>query len=163
MTDRDEEHTNGPPVDDASIDETRHLDHGQPGTDGSAGYVEPHERTGAGPGDRYLIGETLGEGGMAVVYRATDVQLQRQVAVKRLRTEYAAQTDIRQRFFAEAEILVRGIRDYSHHIVIDLEDFFDGNWEFLNASPLSPRCGQPLASDGSVAVAREIVGFLEGQ
>jgi serine/threonine protein kinase len=42
---------------------------------------------------------------MAIVQQATDVQLQRLVAVKRLRPEYAAQGDIRQRFFAEAEIL----------------------------------------------------------
>ena len=85
MADRNDQHNDRAPTDDSSFD------------------VEPHER--AGSGDRYLIGETLGEGGMAVVYRATDVQLQRSVALKRLRTEYAAQSDIRQRFFAEAEIL----------------------------------------------------------
>ena len=42
---------------------------------------------------------------MAVVYHATDIELRRPVAVKRLRTEYAVQKEIRQRFFAEAEIL----------------------------------------------------------
>jgi serine/threonine protein kinase len=105
MTDKKRELHSPSLPNDETIDETRYLDR-----DGSGGreadeYVEPHERTGSSPGDRYLIGETLGEGGMAIVYRATDVQLQRSVAVKRLRSEYAAQADIRQRFFAEAEIL----------------------------------------------------------
>ena len=84
---------------------TKFLDRDPSGDQRSSDYVEPHERTDSSSGDRYLIGETLGEGGMAVVQKATDVQLQRPVAVKRLRPEYAAQGDIRQRFFAEAEIL----------------------------------------------------------
>jgi serine/threonine-protein kinase len=105
MADRNEEPKDGAPTNAESFDDTRHLDHGASGDSGTNGYVEPHERAGRGSGDRYLIGETLGEGGMAVVYRATDLQLQRPVAIKRLRTEYAAQPNIRQRFFAEAEIL----------------------------------------------------------
>jgi len=84
---------------------TKFLDREPSGDQKSSDYVEPHDRTESSSGDRYLIGETLGEGGMAVVQKATDVNLQRPVAVKRLRPEYAAQGDIRQRFFAEAEIL----------------------------------------------------------
>jgi serine/threonine protein kinase len=105
MTTRDDERNDGAPTNDESFDETRHLDRGVSGDGGASGYVEPHDRAGSGSGERYLIGETLGEGGMAVVHLATDVQLQRPVAVKRLRSEYAEQNDIRQRFFAEAEIL----------------------------------------------------------
>ena len=52
-----------------------------------------------------MIGEHLGEGGMAVVHLATDVELDRPVAVKRLRTELSNQREARQRFFAEAEIM----------------------------------------------------------
>ena len=84
---------------------TKFLDRDPSGDQKSSDYVEPHDRTESSASDRYLIGETLGEGGMAVVQKATDVNLQRPVAVKRLRPEYAAQGDIRQRFFAEAEIL----------------------------------------------------------
>ena len=54
---------------------------------------------------RYLIGETLGEGGMAVVHLATDTDLGRQVAVKRLRTELSENEEARERFFSEARIL----------------------------------------------------------
>ena len=84
---------------------TKFLDLDPSGDQKSSDYVEPHERTDSSSGNRYLIGETLGEGGMAVVQEATDIQLHRPVAVKRLRPEYAAQGDVRQRFFAEAEIL----------------------------------------------------------
>jgi serine/threonine protein kinase len=105
MTGKDRESKSGHRPNDESVDDTRYLDRDGDGGPGAGEYVEPHERTGASSGDRYLIGETLGEGGMAVVHLATDVQLQRPVAVKRLRREYAEQADIRQRFFAEAEIL----------------------------------------------------------
>jgi len=102
---RDDDQDKGAKAGVEATDATEFLDRGLSGDRGSTDYVEPHERTDSSSGDRYLIGETLGEGGMAIVHQATDAQLQRSVAVKRLRPEYAAQADIRQRFFAEAEIL----------------------------------------------------------
>jgi len=104
MTRDDDQEKNAKPEGEAT-EATKFLDRDTSGDRGSTDYVEPHERTDSSSGDRYLIGETLGEGGMAIVQQATDEQLQRPVAVKRLRPEYAAQGDIRQRFFAEAEIL----------------------------------------------------------
>jgi serine/threonine protein kinase len=78
-------------------------------------YLEPAKARGSDGGfmrtvaspasDRYQIGETLGEGGMAVVQLATDTQLKRPVAVKRLRSELAHKENTRERFFSEAEIL----------------------------------------------------------
>jgi serine/threonine protein kinase len=105
MTDSDEGQNHGIQANGESADETLSLDHPVSASDGTDEYVEPHERTDATSGNRYLIGEILGEGAMAVVYRATDLQLRRPVAVKRLRAEYAVQTHARQRFFAEADIL----------------------------------------------------------
>ena len=102
---RDDEDEKGAKAKGEATGATKFLDGDPSGDRRSSDYVEPHERTDSSSGDRYLIGETLGEGGMAIVQKATDVQLQRPVAVKRLRPEYAAQGDIRQRFFAEAEIL----------------------------------------------------------
>jgi serine/threonine protein kinase len=102
---RDDDREKGAKPEGEATEATKFLDRETPGDRGFTDYVEPHERTDSSSGNRYLIGETLGEGGMAVVQKATDVQLQRSVAVKRLRPEYAAQGDIRQRFFAEAEIL----------------------------------------------------------
>ena len=48
------------------------------------------ERLKSGLHDRYRIERRLGEGGMAVVFRATDLKHNRQVAVKVLRPELAA-------------------------------------------------------------------------
>jgi serine/threonine protein kinase len=42
---------------------------------------------------------------MAVVHEATDVQLNRPVAIKRMRSDLSHREDARQRFFVEAEIL----------------------------------------------------------
>ena len=54
---------------------------------------------------RYRLGATLGEGGMAVVVEAEDVNLKRPVALKQLRDGLRADPSARHRFFAEAEIL----------------------------------------------------------
>ena len=102
---RDDDQEKGAKAEGDATEATKFLGRDPSDNQGSTDYVEPHERTDSSSGDRYLIGETLGEGGMAIVQQATDVQLQRTVAVKRLRPEYAAQRNIRQRFFAEAEIL----------------------------------------------------------
>jgi serine/threonine protein kinase len=105
MTRDDEKRNDGAAPEGNGTEETQFLDQSPLGGAGALDFIEPHERSESSSGRRYLIGETLGEGGMAVVHQATDVQLQRPVAVKRLRQEYAVQKDIRQRFFAEAEIL----------------------------------------------------------
>jgi len=54
-------------------------------------------------GDVYELGPELGRGGMAIVYRATDLRLRREVAVKVLPPEMAFRTDVRRRFLREAE------------------------------------------------------------
>jgi len=87
-------------------DETAFLDGGARAAGDAVDFLEPHQRVEGSPSSqRYLLGETLGEGGMAVVHTATDIHLQRVVAVKRLRPELVHQDEARQRFFAEAEIL----------------------------------------------------------
>lgn len=52
---------------------------------------------------RYEIQEMIGEGGMALVYRARDERLNRDVAVKIMREEMAADDDFRRRFCAESQ------------------------------------------------------------
>ena len=49
-------------------------------------------------GGRYKLVELLGEGGFATVYRAADTQANREVAVKVLRPEYAADPDFMSDF-----------------------------------------------------------------
>jgi serine/threonine protein kinase len=53
---------------------------------------------------QYRILSELGTGGMGVVYRAVDLLLEREVAVKRLRSEYAASPSVLDRFRKEAQL-----------------------------------------------------------
>src|ERR1700689_1240651 len=51
---------------------------------------------------RYRLDDTLGRGGMGLVFRATHIGLRRQVAVKILHPSLAASPDVRSRFEREA-------------------------------------------------------------
>ena len=65
------------------------------------------DRVTAAIGDLYLVGEEVGRGGMAVVYAAEDVRLQRAVALKVLPPELAFRGDVRERFVREAQTAAR--------------------------------------------------------
>jgi serine/threonine protein kinase len=54
-------------------------------------------------GQYRIIGE-LGAGGMGVVYRGMDLLLEREVAIKRLRSEYASSPSVLERFRKEAQL-----------------------------------------------------------
>jgi len=86
-------------------------------------------RTGAGnstsfePGavfaNRYEIIKTLGEGGMGAVYKARDMELEREVALKVVRPELSNNPEIMQRFKQEL-ILARQITDRNIIRIFDL-------------------------------------------
>lgn len=68
--------------------------------------------------NRYEIEERIGEGGMALVYRARDRLLHRWVAVKILRDQYASDEDFVERFRREAQAAA----SLSHPNVVNIYD-----------------------------------------
>lgn len=68
--------------------------------------------------DRYLVGELIGRGGMASVYRGQDLTLGRDVAIKILKRELAADSTFRTRFRLEAQAASR----MSHPTIVRVYD-----------------------------------------
>lgn len=77
-------------------------------------------------GGRYQLRDLLGKGGMASVYLAYDSALDRQVAIKTLRTELGGEESFRQRFRREAQAVAK----LSHTNIVSVfdtgEDELDG-------------------------------------
>ena len=69
--------------------------------------------------DRYEILELLGEGGMGAVYKARDVTLQRDVAIKVLHRHISRQADFEARFLQEARSAAR----LDHPGIVQVYDF----------------------------------------
>jgi tRNA A-37 threonylcarbamoyl transferase component Bud32 len=86
---------------------------------------------------RYAVGEMIGEGSFAETFVATDVMLNRRVAIKILRPELSAHPEYVQRFAREAQAAA-AVR---HSNVIDVFDFGkDGNLTFLVMEWVSGPC-----------------------
>jgi hypothetical protein len=67
---------------------------------------------------RYVVVEPLGRGGMGVVYRARDPELDREIAVKLVRTDLGGDRQLRQRLIREAQALAR----LTHGNVVTVHD-----------------------------------------
>ncbi len=65
-----------------------------------------------------------------------------------------------RRGFAEAEVLLDGVRDYSFHQIISPEEFFKGNWDFLHQDLIPPRKTEKLSKDGATKIAQEISNII---
>lgn len=79
-------------------------------------------------GDRYRLEESIGQGGMASVWRATDTLLHREVAVKRLHCAIGDDPDLAERFEREALVVAR----LAHPALVKLLDRGDdGDGPFL--------------------------------
>ena len=74
-------------------------------------------------GDRYRLDRRIAGGGMGEVWAARDIILERSVAVKVLRSEYAEDPSFRQRFLAEA----RHAALLSHPGIAGVFDFGDAD------------------------------------
>ncbi len=67
---------------------------------------------------RYEILDIAGVGGMAVVYKARDRALNRYVAIKMLKEEFAQDEEFRRRFYNESQTVAR----LSHHNIVSIYD-----------------------------------------
>ncbi len=78
--------------------------------------------------DRYQLLEQLGKGGMALIYQARDLMLERIVAVKLLREDYSRDGPFQERFRQEA----RAAANLSHPNIVTVHDFgFDHGQLFI--------------------------------
>ena len=78
--------------------------------------------------NRYQLESRLGSGGMATVYRAKDLMLERPIAIKVLRSDYSQAPAFRERFRQEA----KAAANLSHSNIVTVHDFgLDQNRLFI--------------------------------
>ncbi len=102
--------------------------------------------------NRYEINKELGRGGMAVVYEATDIMLDRQVALKMLRPEYASDEEFIKKIRHEARAVAR----ISHPNVVNIYDI--GQTENYHYLVMENIIGQNLKD---IIEAREKLPIIE--
>ncbi|HSL53274.1 MAG TPA: serine/threonine-protein kinase, partial [Pyrinomonadaceae bacterium] len=110
--------------------------------------------------ERYRLDSELGRGGMGTVYRATDLELQREVAVKVLSATYQ-NSDARERLIREA----RAAAALNHPHIVTIHDVGEVNGiPFLVMELVSgPRLSQVRPTEFSrvVMIASQICDALE--
>lgn len=116
-------------------------------------------------GGRYQIVRMLGEGGMGAVYEARDLELDRVVALKVIRPEFASNAEILNRFKQEL-ILARQITHRNVTRIFDLGQA-DGirfiTMEFVRGKDLHSlmTAGHAFTVDEKVSIIRETCRALE--
>jgi eukaryotic-like serine/threonine-protein kinase len=120
-----------------------------------------------GPGTRlgaYEILTLIGSGGMGEVYRARDARLGRDVAVKVLPSEVAADADRLARFEREAQVLA----SLNHPNIAHIHGFEDSTsvhtlvMELVEGPTLADRIARgPIPIDEALPIARQIAEALE--
>jgi serine/threonine protein kinase len=115
---------------------------------------------------RFRIEREIGTGGMGTVYLATHLGLQRAVAVKIIKREFAGDQDVADRFLREARTMAK-LRHPHAAMIFDAGNLPDGRhfiiMEFVEGETLS----QALAREGrftasrAVQIATQICDVLE--
>ncbi len=114
---------------------------------------------------RYRLTQTVGEGGMAVVYLARDLLLNREVAVKVLRDQYASDDMFLERFRREGQIAA----GMTHPNIVSVYDVGnDGNLHYIvmehirgpNLKELIYQQG-PFSVDGAVFIVGQVASALD--
>jgi len=115
---------------------------------------------------RFRIEREIGTGGMGTVYLATHLGLERPVAIKIIKREFAGDRDVAQRFLREARTMAK-LRHQNAATIFDAGNLPDGRYfiimEFVEGETLS----QAIEREGrfsptrSVQIATEICDVLE--
>ncbi|MBI3071405.1 MAG: serine/threonine protein kinase [Deltaproteobacteria bacterium] len=115
---------------------------------------------------RFRVEAILGEGGIGIVYRATQISINRRVAIKVLQHEYSRNPKMAERFAREAESVAR----LSHPNIVALYDFGraqDGSFfmvmEYVEGVTLDEEIARTrvIAPDDAVLIAGQILAALE--
>jgi tetratricopeptide (TPR) repeat protein len=110
--------------------------------------------------DRYRLDSELGRGGMGIVFRATDLELMREVAIKVLPAS-PSWSDARERLFREA----RAAAALNHPHIVAVHDIGDANgrpffvMELVNGPSLSS--ARSLGLPRIVEIASQVCSALE--
>ena len=111
----------------------------------------------------FLIHEKVGQGGMGVVYKATQTSLNRMVALKLLPKALAAKQHFIQRFYEETKAL----STLTHPNIVTIID--RGNvgdtyyfvMEYVVGTPLSEKIGEPMPARRLLGIAQSVCQALK--
>jgi serine/threonine protein kinase len=111
-------------------------------------------------GDRYELQEPIGRGGMATIYRAMDLRMGRQVAIKILREVYSSDPKFVTRFQREA----RAASLLQHPNIVQVFDYGQSGesyyivMEFVEGTDLRQYLKRhaPLSNDRAVVIAHDV-------
>lgn len=112
---------------------------------------------------RYHVIEPLGEGGMAAVYRALDTTLERDVAIKVIRTDKVTDPQFIKRFEREAKALAR----LNHPHIVHINDYGEQEnipylvMDFLPGGTLKQKLGSPMPYQEAARLLAPVARALE--
>ena len=115
---------------------------------------------------RYHILEQLGEGGMAIVYKAYDMRLEADVAVKFIRTEYLAK-DVLDRALKRFEREAKALAKLTHPNIVKVIDYGEHQGQpylvmpYLVGGTLKERMGRPMPWRTAARLLTPIARALE--
>lgn len=116
-------------------------------------------------GGRYEVLERIGAGGMAIVYKAMDLLLNRVVTIKVLREQFVTDEDFIRRFRREAQ----SAASLSHPNIVSIYDVGkDGDTEYIVMEFVEGRNLKeiireyaPLSTEQAINLARQITGAIQ--
>jgi serine/threonine protein kinase len=151
-------------VQEVAVTSDRHAPQGAAGRSGNPAHEPADHLTGRVLDNRYLVGSRVARGGMATVYEATDLRLDRTVAVKVMHPGLGDDDEFAARFVAEA----RAAAKLSHPNVVAVFD--QGNddgtvflaMELIPGHTLRDTIGKeaPLSPARALALLEPVVSAL---